>query len=273
MKMLLHAISLCQAEILLDPRDSTICVLRLHYLLAAAEMARIFDHAMKKRQSIVETMGSKWHELNKVAAERDMSRPPSPVYEGMPEGESLTSFAAPSGSELAFNSMVWVEEDLEEVTLDNRISEAVSQSSLSDNTPNRHSILEPPEIPKPKPSEKKPPKWQPPLRAVEKEPNVSTFADLRARLRPAPKVEKKPIVAPAPPIIPDEPTEDVDAAGPRPRRRSSFAFKEVVNAIMDQQVEASFGLYISFCDVCVRLLHLHLNSACESVARTARHIS
>jgi hypothetical protein len=116
-KLLMHAVSNCQADIMLDRRSNDEGVIRLHYFAAAAEMARLYDNAAagKRRSSVVELMGDKWQELNTLAAGRPMSRPPSPTYDDMPEGLRFQPIPPPTGAELAFNSMVWLEEDVEVV--------------------------------------------------------------------------------------------------------------------------------------------------------------
>ena len=116
-KLLMHAVSNCQADILLDRRSNDEGIIRLHYFAAAAEMARMYDTASagKRRGSVVELMGDKWQELNSMAATRPMSRPPSPTYNEMPEGLKFRPIPPPTGAELAYNSMVWLEEDVEVV--------------------------------------------------------------------------------------------------------------------------------------------------------------
>ena len=108
-KALMHAVSMCQADVLLDPNDHDRGVVRIHYRAAAAEMARCFDAILdvhkggkKRRATVVETLGGKWHDLNTLAATRPISRPPTPVREEMPQGHEPVPFEAPTGREPLF---------------------------------------------------------------------------------------------------------------------------------------------------------------------------
>eukprot|EP00730_Choanoeca_flexa_P004587 TRINITY_DN11741_c1_g1_i1.p1 TRINITY_DN11741_c1_g1~~TRINITY_DN11741_c1_g1_i1.p1 ORF type:complete len:1538 (+),score=425.01 TRINITY_DN11741_c1_g1_i1:39-4616(+) len=128
-KLLMHAVSACQCDILLDPRSNEGGIVRLHYTAAAAEMARMYDRAAvgERRGSVVELMGEKWSELNRLASKRPLSRPPSPVYHGIPQAVEFKPIPPPTGAELAFNSMVWLEQDVE-VMQGHRVAENARKS-------------------------------------------------------------------------------------------------------------------------------------------------
>ncbi|EGD77790.1 STE/STE20 protein kinase [Salpingoeca rosetta] len=111
-KALMHAVSMCQADILLHPTKHTKAVIRVHYRAAAAEMARCFDAILdsrrpnqRRRSSVVELLGSRWFELNKLAADRPISRAPSPVNDDMFQGHDVTAtLAPPTGREPLFGA-------------------------------------------------------------------------------------------------------------------------------------------------------------------------
>jgi hypothetical protein len=125
-KLLLHAVMQCQADVLLHPWKNDVGLIRLHYQAAAAETARVYDAITRggaRRSSVVQMMGERWVELNGVTAVRELSRPPSPVYEDMAQGQPYFSLDPPRGAELAFNSEVWLQNDEEVMSHVPRVSE------------------------------------------------------------------------------------------------------------------------------------------------------